>query len=66
MLRDGWREMRPVHVTVNLDDNTMDRILDDLTERAGLPRNTSALNLARWDLKAVLEKHGYAHGKGLT
>lgn len=43
-------------VRVNLDDATMDRILDDLTARAG-----HHLNLARWDLKAILEKQGYGH-----
>ena len=42
---------------ISLDDATMDHILDDLTERAGLARGTSALNLARWDLKAVLREH---------
>lgn len=52
---------QPKSVRVNLDDTTMDCILDDLTERAGLPRNTSALNLARWDMKAVLLRHGYGY-----
>lgn len=50
-------------VVIKLDDRTMDRIIDDLSERAGLGRGTDALGLARWDLKAVLQKHGYGHGK---
>lgn len=49
-------------VRVNLDDRTMDRILDDLTERAGQPRNTDAPGPARRDLKTALLKHGYGHG----
>ncbi len=50
-------------VTINLDDRTMDRILDELTERAGHPRHSDALGLARWDLKAALEKHGHSYGR---
>ena len=60
-MADLGQNVCPKDVRINLDDATMDRILDDLTERAGRPRNTSALNLARWDLRAALEKHGYGY-----
>lgn len=42
-------------------DGFLDAVLDDLTERAGLPRGTDALNVARWDLKAALAKALDAH-----
>jgi hypothetical protein len=51
-------------VLISLDDATMDRIIDDLTERAGYKRGyTSPLNLARWDLKSVLREHSL-RGRG--
>lgn len=41
----------------------MDRILEDLSRRAGHQSNMTGLNLARWDLKAVLQTHGFALSK---
>jgi hypothetical protein len=44
-------------VQIVLSDSAMDRMIDDLTERAGYERGfTSPLNLARWDLAYVLRK----------
>lgn len=41
-------------------DGLLDAMIDDLSEMAGYEHGaTSPLNLARWDLKYVLEKHGF-------
>lgn len=58
-------ETHPQSVRISLDDRTMGRILDDLTERSGRQRGTDALGLARWDLKAVLERWGVDRGPTL-
>lgn len=54
----------PWEVTIRLDDATLDRIIDDLAVRAGGERGMTCerLNVARWDLKAVLTQHGYNFG----
>lgn len=43
-----------VPLTLLFSDRVLDRTLDELTDAAGHERNTDALGLARWDLKAAL------------
>ena len=51
-----------VHIGLLRSDRFLDRVLDKLTVAAGHPANTSALNLARWDLKrALLDTIAEAH-----
>jgi hypothetical protein len=60
------KRRRPEEETVPtralFSDRCLDRTLDALTVAAGLPANTSALNLARWDLKAALRDALIAEG----
>lgn len=53
-----------MEATVSLDPRTLDAIIDDLVVAAGGKRGYTfdGLRLARWDLKAVLIKHGYVFG----
>lgn len=47
-------ELRRLRTALH-SDRFLDLVLDELTERAGHDRNTDALALARWDLKAAID-----------
>jgi hypothetical protein len=49
------------NVRINLDDITMDRVLDYLTGRAGKPRHT--LGVDREQLKQALLRYGYSYAE---